>query len=197
MPRSRPMKVTLVRKGWRTYTPNLEAPRRSAKDKLRDRVAAWLSGAAIAASVLVIWFSCAERVRFSVARAASVEDHATTAEDFFAASASNHDPGRTLLDEFQILDYTPDPDEVASGRFAESFAESLPLLQSLDVDQAQVVRRTAHWVRLEAPIFDSSGFETGRVRIRLERVDGEWRVEDVRELRARRASTEGRGANAR
>ena len=43
MPRSRPMKITLVRKGWRTYTPNLEAPMRSAKDPLRDRVAAWLS----------------------------------------------------------------------------------------------------------------------------------------------------------
>lgn len=133
--------------------------------------------------LLVILCDDSETAVVQGALAAPLEEESVIGE---ALGVSTEDPGWMLLDEFQVPYFTPDPEDVAVGRFRESFDEGLPLMQNVELAEMRAVRRGEGWVRVEAPILDSYGFEAGRVQIRLQNDDGEWKVEHVRKLRERK-----------
>ena len=83
---------------------------------------------------------------------------------------------------YRIIDWEfEDRELVATGRFLRQFESGAQLLADADLDQMHTVRRSVHWVWVEAPVLEKPDREVPRtVRIRLLRGEEGWKVEDVR-----------------
>jgi hypothetical protein len=70
-------------------------------------------------------------------------------------------------------------EDVATGRFLESYVPMAPRLDEIDERDVHVCRRGDGWLLLEAP-YRSPGESNGTAQMRFVREDKKWKLENIR-----------------
>ena len=102
---------------------------------------------------------------------------------FVVPTVGSQDPGMAILNRVRQGDYEYRV-EVSTGRFLDDFDQQWSLLEYVDMQEAQAVRRRQGWILVEAPYsppsYAKSRSSTRTARMRLVEKDGDWKLEHIR-----------------